>query len=250
MKKPAEPNMQTSDDYRASHLQRGSSYDATLSAGPFDTYMAQREQAMLGEIVPALFPQQKPRYLDFACGTGRITGGVAPMCADATGVDISPSMLDEARRKFPAVKFVHADLTQAQVDLGQFDLITSFRFFGNAQQDLRVAVLRTLHRLLRPSGRLIINSHRNPHALAQLFNSLSGGSASGMDLSYFKLKSLLRECGFEIETIRPIATWMYRFKLQATTPDAARAAQLEKTFGSALFAPIAPDAIVVARKVA
>ncbi|CAN5730730.1 hypothetical protein BH11PSE8_BH11PSE8_06320 [soil metagenome] len=250
MTKPAETDVDSATDYRLSHLQRGGSYDATLAAGPFDAYMAQREQVLLREIVPALFPADKPRYLDFACGTGRITGAVAPMCAEANGVDISPSMLGQARQKFPTVNFVHADLTQGSVDLGTFDLITSFRFFGNAQQDLRVAVLRTLHRLLRPAGRLVINSHRNPHSLAQLFNTLTGGPESGMDLTYFKLKSLLRECGFEIESIRPIAAWMYRFKLQTTTPDPDKAARLEQTFGSSLFATIAPDAIVVVRKIA
>src|SRR5437870_1294376 len=32
------------------------------------------------------------KYLDFACGTGRIISAVAPLVAKATGLDISPQM--------------------------------------------------------------------------------------------------------------------------------------------------------------
>ena len=249
MTKYQESGAGSEEDYRLSHLQRGGRYDATLAAAPFDAYMARFESAYLRDIVPALFPEARPRCLDFACGTGRITEVIAPLAAEAVGVDISDSMLEQARRKCPTVRFVHADLTQSDIDLGRFDLVTSFRFFGNAQDDLRRAVLRTMHRILRPGGHLIINSHRNPHALASLLHGLTGGGRSGMDLHYFKLKALLRECGFEIVQVKPIGAWMYRFKLQGTTPDAARAKRLEHRFGHAAWAPLAPDALVVARKV-
>ena len=248
MTKHDESGVGSGPDYRLSHLERGGRYDATLAAAPFDAHMARVEGEYLRSLVPRLFPSAPPRYLDFACGTGRITEVVAPMAAEAVGVDISDSMLEQARRKCPSVRFVHADLTQADVDVGSFDLVTSFRFFGNAQDALRRSVLRTLHRVLRPGGCLVINSHRNPHSIASLLHALTGGSPSGMDLHYFKLKSLLRDCGFEIVQVRPIAVWMYRLKLQGTTHDAARADRLERRFGHAAFAPLAPDALVVARK--
>lgn len=248
MTKHGDTDLGSGDDYRSSHLERGGKYDATLAAAPFDAYMAQLEQKHLRAMVAKLFATDKPRYLDFACGTGRITATVAPLCAESVGVDISSSMLEEAKSKCPSVRFVHADLTKADVDIGSFDLISSFRFFGNAQADLREAVLRALHRLMRPNGHLIINSHRNPHSIAALLNAATGGSPSGMDLSYFKLKRMLRRCGFEIVKTQPVGVWMYRSSLQATLHDTARAERLEKTFGHALLTPFAPDAIIVARK--
>lgn len=238
----------TGDDYRLSHLQRGESYDATLAAAPFDAYMTRVETEHLRRIIPALFPAAAPRYLDFACGTGRITGVVAPMCSESVGVDISPSMLEQARRKTPGAAFVHADVTRADVDLGTFDLATAFRFFGNAQHDLRLAVMKTLHRVLRPGGYLIINSHRNPHSLAMLLHAATGGGSAGMDLHWFKLKALLRDCGFEVAQVHPIGAWMYRSRLQGREHDPKRAAVLERRYGHAIFAPFAPDALVVARK--
>ena len=236
------------DDYRAIHLDRGDSYDATLASAPFDAYMTRVEVEHLRRLIPALFPNAKPRYLDFACGTGRITQVVAPHAGETVGVDISPTMLEHARLKCPGASFVEADLTKASVDLGRFDLVTSFRFFGNAQQDLRAAVLPALNRALKPGGYLIINSHRNPRSIAALLHGLTGGEPSGMDLHWNKLKALLRRHGFEIVRVQPIGAWMYRFKLQAQQHDAQRAARLERRYGHPMFATVAPDVLVVARK--
>ena len=83
-------------DYRHSHITKGDEYDSALDSNPWDAYMHRVEAAFLQEIVPNLFAE-KPRYLDFACGTGRITSVVAPMTAECTGVDVSESMLAEAR---------------------------------------------------------------------------------------------------------------------------------------------------------
>jgi SAM-dependent methyltransferase len=40
--------------------------------------------------------------LDFGCGVGRLTRAMGEMCRQATGLDISPGMLVEARRHAPA----------------------------------------------------------------------------------------------------------------------------------------------------
>ena len=64
-------------DYRDSHLAKGDTYDASIAAQPFDAYMAQHEEAWLRDVIPRLMPRGG-RYLDFACGTGRITAIVAP----------------------------------------------------------------------------------------------------------------------------------------------------------------------------
>src|SRR4029453_8343097 len=56
-------------DYRNTHLDKGSVYDATIAGLPWDAYMARWEAAYLREVVPALV-RGAGRYLDFACGTG------------------------------------------------------------------------------------------------------------------------------------------------------------------------------------
>lgn len=236
-------------DYRASHLEKGGQYDASLAESPFDAYMAKWERKHLPDMLRRLFPDGPKRYLDFACGTGRVTEQVAPLAKQSAGVDISPTMIEEARKKCPQTRFHLADLTQQDPDLGQFDLITSFRFFGNAQDELREGALRAIVKRLAKGGYLVLNSHRNPRALYALLNRVAGGDAGSMDLHLPKLRSLLQRHGLDIVAMQPIGAWMFRTSLMVSTrPDDARAVRNEARFGAAMFAPISPDVIVVARK--
>jgi len=235
-------------DYRKSHLQRGATYDSNLASAPFDAYMDDLERRHLNSIVPKLFPAGVPKYLDFACGTARVTQTVAAYAKEAIGVDISPSMLEQARRKCPDVQFINADLTQDRAELGPFDLVTSFRFFGNAQPDLRSKVLQVLADLVKPGGYLIINNHRNPHSLATLLSRLTGGRAD-TDLSHFRLQRLLAENGFRLVESHPIGVWLYRSRMLRQVEKAdEKLLKREKRFGHRLFSPIAPDTILVARR--
>jgi ubiquinone/menaquinone biosynthesis C-methylase UbiE len=209
--------------------------------------MAKYEEEYLREVIPSL-TRAGGRYLDFACGTGRITSIVAPLVTESVGVDISESMLSAARAKCPDTRFVCADIAQQPVDLGQFDLITSFRFFGNAEPELRAAALHAITRLLRSGGYLVINSHRNPHGIGTLLQGVAGGTHD-MDLTFWKIARLLREQGLRIVAVRPIGFWVMRARLRTDQALNGRGARMaERVFRHRLWAPFAPDCVLVARK--
>ncbi|EXI68180.1 MAG: ubiquinone/menaquinone biosynthesis methyltransferase [Candidatus Accumulibacter adjunctus] len=235
-------------DYRTSHIERGENYDRNLAKDPFDAYMCDMERVHLQRILPQLFPDGIARYLDFACGTARITHTVAPFARETIGVDLSPSMLAAARQRCPGVRFVEADLTRAAIDLGTFDLATAFRFFGNAQPTLRQQVLQVLADLVRPEGYLVLNNHRNPRSLAALFHRLTGGKPE-MDLTHHALQQLLAKHGFQVVNSLPIGAWLYRSRMlgQVRTVDGG-SLRREAMFGHRFLAPVAPDTILVARR--
>jgi hypothetical protein len=134
------------------------------------------------------------------------------------------------------------------VDLGQFDLITSFRFFGNAEPDLRMAALRAITGLLRGGGHLVINSHRNPHGIGSLIQGVAGGTHD-MDLTFWKIARMLREQGLRIEAVRPIGFWVMRARLRTDRALNGRGARIaERIFRHRLWAPFAPDCVLIARK--
>ncbi|MEE1819734.1 methyltransferase domain-containing protein [Streptomyces sp. NPDC004288] len=101
--------------------------------------------------------------LDLGCGTGTSTAALlatAPL-ATVTGVDASAGMLARARRKsWPdRVRFVQAPvehLGTIEAD-GPYDAVFAAYLLRNvADPD---AVLRTVHRLLRPGGRVSIHEY-------------------------------------------------------------------------------------------
>ncbi|MBW2423097.1 MAG: methyltransferase domain-containing protein [Deltaproteobacteria bacterium] len=150
------------DDYRSSHLGKGDEYHDKFSRFVYTSIIWDIEQRTMLQVVDSLFRgAKKVRHLDFACGTGRILHLLAPKVENSTGVDISDSMLAVAKEQTPSARLICADLTRSD-DLAdeQFDLITSFRLFPNAEPRLREEAMAQLAKRLAPGGFLIFNNHK------------------------------------------------------------------------------------------
>jgi SAM-dependent methyltransferase len=237
-------------DYRQSHLEKGADYDIALAAGTFDSYMTAREAILLPRIVARLFPATPPKYLDFACGTGRITSLAAPLSRQSRGVDVSEAMLEEARKKCPKTRFDVRDITAEPLEDRDFELITAFRFFGNAQPDLRQAVFRAVSQHLVHGGYLVFNNHRNHGSFRARLQRATGRYEDVADLDFAMLRGLLRDAGFVIEFAMGIGWWLAAHRLD--TPAAFRSSLvrlIEPVSTLSWMAPYCPAYIVVARKI-
>jgi len=232
-------------DYRMSHLAKGDAYDALLTEDPFDAFMSARESVLLKRIVPRLFPQGVERYLDFACGTGRILRTVGPLAKKVYGVDVSATMLARAGQKLATATLLRADLTAEDTDIGQFDLITTFRFLGNAQDALRRSALAAIARRLVPGGYLVVDNHRNPWSLRNLLHR----AEPALDLHHFRLRDLLRANGLEIVQVYGIGWWIVLDRQNRASVLFSRSADLLESLPvGRVLAWVCPDAVVVARR--
>ena len=108
-------------------------YHGQLSDKTRERFFESGEQhiaKMFSIIREHLDPNFAPRSaLDFGCGVGRLLLPLARRCDEVTGVDVSPSMLAEARRNCDAtgakgVRLVQGDDALSNVR-GSFDLIHS-----------------------------------------------------------------------------------------------------------------------------
>ncbi len=235
-------------DYRGEHVGRGEDYDRDLACGNFDTYMTAREHAILGREVSRMFPGGVPRYLDFACGTGRITERLEPLAREAHGVDVAASMVERARRKCPRTHFRIGDPTRDEVDIPPVDLATAFRFFGNAQDGLRREALAALHRLIRPGGILILNNHKNRWSLHALLRACRGHRPDG-DLSYRRLRRMLRDAGFRVVRTYGIGAWLVRHRWNRPAIMRSRLVRwIDAGMGVWPLRFLAPDLVVIARR--
>ncbi|MBI1180770.1 MAG: methyltransferase domain-containing protein [Alphaproteobacteria bacterium] len=109
--------------------------------------------------VPALIAEHVDgvRALDYGCGAGRSTRLLKRQGLEATGVDISGSMLAEARRHDPSGDYRQIDSGRLPFDDGSFDLaFSSFVFFEIPSLDEMARVAAEIRRVLRPGGVLIL----------------------------------------------------------------------------------------------
>jgi len=236
-------------DYRESHLDKGENYDNNLQQEPFSRYMAKRESLILRSLAHKCFRGKIPRYLDFACGTGRITSLMEEFAEEAYAVDVSRSMIAVAKRRCTKTRFSVLDVTRETLNLPHMDLITAFRFFGNAQDELRVGALSSLREKLSPTGYLIFNNHCNPSAPLNVLPRMMGDT-SRLDLSGSKVRRLLRENGFRIVRIYGIGAWIFRHRIAADARllESGLARCLEPISLLPGVGWLCPDMIVVARR--
>lgn len=179
-------------DYRNSHKgqTKGIEYDESFFKSNYKNYIYQWEKKVLTKF----WENHKIKsYLDFACGTGRITSLAIDHVEKIVGVDVSASMLNVGREKYPNIEFIEFDLTKDSSGLGQkFDAVSTFRFFTNAQESLRKEALISLVDIVSENGFFIFNLHMNsksPFALmARLYEKLFGKREgfNHIDLNYVK----------------------------------------------------------------
>ncbi|WP_028611872.1 class I SAM-dependent methyltransferase [Paenibacillus harenae] len=99
--------------------------------------------------------------LDIGCGTGRHSLALSSLGYSATGIDLSPALLDEARGndESGAVNWIEGDMRELPFEAGSFDatvnLFTSFGYFSI--EDENVKVLRDIRRVLRTGGSFLID---------------------------------------------------------------------------------------------
>lgn len=97
------------------------------------------------------------RALDACCGTGAAVGHLAPHVGTITGLDFSPGMLAEARRRHEGLAnahFVEGDLLTWEPE-ERFDLVTCFGALGHFDHPVLPDFVAAIHRVLRPGGRFV-----------------------------------------------------------------------------------------------
>lgn len=197
--------------YRDSHkyAEKGAEYEAYYQERPWQRFLWSREQQVLLKILEKYFAGKDVHLLDFACGTGRVTGFLEGRVKTCTAVDVSQSMLAIARERLTRTELIEADITVNDVLKDRrFNLITAFRFFVNAEPGLRTAAIRALAGLLSEDGYLVFNNHQNLGApwirvqylwhhwkrLDSIFNVMTVG----------QMKNLVGDVGLKVVELYPV----------------------------------------------
>jgi SAM-dependent methyltransferase len=180
-------------------------YDAVIyNEESYDAFIWSLQRRDLRARVAALVQARGPlRYLDFACGTGRVLTSLEDLTDDVIGIDLAPPMVELARTKTRSTVLVGDVIDPAQRPEGQFDLITAFRFFLNVDEATRTGVMDALAAMLRPDGGvLIFNMHGNARSTASLVRWRPDAARSGNLMRISEVHDLVTRSGLKVVGMR------------------------------------------------
>ncbi len=110
--------------------------------------------AAFAEAVRGLGP-----VLDVGCGPGTVTAHLAGLGLDASGVDLSPRMVEHARRRHPELRFDVASATALDLAPASLGGVLGWWSLFNLPRDVLPGVLTEFRTALVPGGQALIGTH-------------------------------------------------------------------------------------------
>lgn len=127
-------------------------------------------EIFVGNLVHKLNIQPEDHVLDLACGKGRHSVFLNKLGLNVTGADLSPNSICEAKKaENDRLHFIRHDMRDV-ISGAKFDfvlnLFTSFGYFDDQQDNLKV--LRSIHEMLAPHGKLLIDFFNIDHVIRKM----------------------------------------------------------------------------------
>ena len=147
----------------------------TRQAIPFSTAASIKDEIALNLLIEASGAGPTDTVLDVACGGGIVVCGFARVVKHATGIDLTPAMLERARKlqeekKLTNVTWKRGDVLPLPFPDASFSIVTSRFAFHHFLDPL--AVLGEMKRVCRPGGRVIVADSAPPPEKAAAFNAM------------------------------------------------------------------------------
>jgi len=155
----------------------------------------------------------KGAVLDMGCGAGvPVAEFLVDKRYDVTGIDFAKGMIDLAKKHVPNARFIRMDMTKMKFKPNSFDGCVSFYAIIHVPREKHKGVYKTLHKIIRPGGVLLINTggHESKGSEDYAENYLN----VPMFWSYYGPKQslkMIKDAGFDI-------LWSKVIKLGGETP--------------------------------
>jgi SAM-dependent methyltransferase len=105
------------------------------------------------------------RVCDMGCGPGQVARYLRDAGADVLGLDLSPGMVEQARRLNPDIEFLEGNMLALDLANESLAGIAAFYAIVNLPGELRPRVFGEMARVLAPGGVLLLTFHVGGEAL-------------------------------------------------------------------------------------
>lgn len=138
---------------------------------------------------------------DLGCGPGHVSQYLYERGANVLGIDLSAAMIEQARRRYPQLRFEVGDMRSLPGPAGEYAAVVAmYSLIHFDDSDLALA-LDEIRRVLRSGGVLLAGLHRGGETLH--VDELLGHPVD-LDFRFFEpaqITSALATAGFEIERV-------------------------------------------------
>jgi len=146
----------------------------TRQAAPFAAAAPIRNQEALDRIVQWSGAGPDDTVLDVACGPGLLACAFAKVAKHATGIDMTPAMLEQARKTqqeqgLENVSWQQGDVYSLPFPPDQFSIVSSRFVFHHLQDPL--AALKEMKRVCKPGGKVVVADMAPQPAKAAALNA-------------------------------------------------------------------------------
>jgi SAM-dependent methyltransferase len=169
-----------------SELIPGLSAEAILDVAAIDSFVARVLENGGGPV------------LDAGAGPGRITNYLVSRGVDASGIDLSPRMVEVARRSYPELRFAVGSIGRLEISGASLAGVVAWYSIIHTPPEELPGIFADFYRVLRPGGVLLIGMHVG-EGMVRVTRSY--GHDVGVDLQLFdptEIAIALREAHFTI----------------------------------------------------
>ncbi|MEV0029015.1 class I SAM-dependent methyltransferase [Nocardia sp. NPDC050793] len=154
------------------------------------------DRAMLGAFAELVRADGSGPVADLGCGPGRIGAHLASLGVSTFGMDLSPRMIELARKEYPGLRFEVGSIEELDIEDGALAGLVAWYSIIHLPPERVPHVLREFHRVLRTGG----------HALLAFQTADAADTALAFDhrvtraycWSPDRLAELSREAGFTV----------------------------------------------------